>query len=217
MMLQLLIKITRIIFILFGFSRFPRMASDYDPEVAQGYGSLSDSDKSVIFVRNPDSSLSEGLKPGFQFPKRPVPVIEEATDPALLYERNEGVFLTLVFAEFFLDAASLFNHLIRPSFEAENFIKAHIFHKISMPEAFWFASTLQLLFVWWYYGTAFLAVVHQERKWYRVFTFWALVGVAVDVTSAFLGGEAFAQLVIRMLSFVYARTLHRILFYTQLV
>ena len=188
-------------------------------------GLSSDSDKSVVLVRNPDGSMSEALRPGFEFPKRRLQLLESpldsdfgdfSGDPFFLYERHESVFLTLLLAELMLDAAALVTQVLNPGLVIEDFLRK-LFPRGDMTVLFWTTISLQLGFLWWFYGAGLLALHWKRPRQFTIFSDLALIGVAGDTIFMLVTGQGLGALFLRALAFLYARFLRELLILNQLL
>jgi hypothetical protein len=181
----------------------------------------SDSDKSVILVRNPDGSFSEGLRPGYQFPKipqTPPSDFEEAFfDPSLVFERHEGLFITLVMFELTLDSAGLVAESLHPELLGRGFLKQELVFKSEKIPVYWVIISLQAVFFLLFYGSAVLAVYFRKARFFGFFADLAIFGIMADATNFILGGDGLAELMLRCTALVYGRFLRRVLLSTQLV
>ena len=184
----------------------------------------SDSDKSVVLVQNPDGTISEALRPGFEFPKRRLPVEtpldsdfgDFSGDPFFLYERHESVFLSLLLAELTLDAAVLVSQVLNPTIITEDFLRK-MFPRGDMVPLFWTTVAVQLAFLWVFYGAGLLALHWKRPRHFAIFSDLALLGVAGDTVIVLVTGQGLAVLLLRALAFLYSRFLRELLILNQLL
>ena len=184
----------------------------------------SDSDKSVILVQNPDGSISEALRPGFEFPKRRLPVDSPldsdfgdlSSDPFFLYERHESVFLALLLGALTLDSAALVSQVLNPGRIIDEFLRK-LFPRSEMSVLFWTAVSVQLAFLWVFYGAGLLALHWKRPRYFAIFADIALLGVASDVVIVLVAGQGMAVLLLRSLAWLYARFLRELLILNQLL
>ena len=174
------------------------------------------SDKSVIFIRNPDKSLGEGLRPGFEFPKRRIPTTQYDNDPIELYERHEGIFVMFLLSEFTLDIAVLAAQIVRPALVVSNPI-GRLFPQLSPQQLYYSIAVIQLILFWGFYGSGYLAVSLKRQRWFNSFANVALLGLVWDALIVVLGSDGLAQFLLRAICLIYARYLQRLLIIGQLV
>ena len=180
----------------------------------------SDSDASVVFVKNPDGSFSEGLRPGYEFPKQPLtPGLSdyEDHDPMSIYERHEGLYFTLVLCELTLDAAALAAQLVHPELIGQGYLREGLILKGQKIPAFWIILSLKMLFLVLFYGSAVLAMQFQKPKFFGFFADVALFGIMGDACNFIISGTGLAELLLRCTAMVYGRFLRRLLVSGQLV
>ena len=178
----------------------------------------SDSDTSVMFVTNPDGSFSEGLRPGYEFPKQASPGLSEYEDhdPVTVYERHEGLYLTLVLCEFTLDAASLAAQIVHPELVGGYLRDGLIFKEQKIP-VYWIFLSIKILFFVLFYGSAILAMQFQKAKFFAFFADVAIFGIMGDACNFIITGSGLAELILRCTAMVYGRFLRRLLLSGQLV
>lgn len=181
--------------------------------------------KVPIFLLNPDGSMVEGIPPGYKDATPPrSPRRDTFWDPALveefeyIYSRHEKLFLSLLLIELVVEVTFNLMYAYYAEYSIhEVALVYHMFGQHTLKILFWVMFALENVYCLTYYVLGFSAIYTNKAKVYRYFATVALAGVLGQVLLAYMNKFNLLVFFLRLMAYIYAKFLRRLLQNLQLM